>query len=121
MDQSNAVSERGPRMLGRPDECTFEVVEDRQQLLHEPLVCERDVLLPLTHRALAEVVEVGGRPLPAVGRLVALGDQSGDGIVAALICRCRLVRELCVLSLGLLRHYDVFASSSTTSYPPSST
>ena len=65
-------------MLADRDERTLEVVEDRQQLLHEPLVRERDVLLPLARGALAEVVEVGGRPLPAVDRLVALGQQSSD-------------------------------------------
>ena len=108
-------------MLGRSDERTLEIVEDRQQLLHEPLVRERDELLPLARHALAEVVEVGGRPLPAVDRLVALGGESGDLVAAVL----RLDLLLILGDGSLVGHYDVFASSSTgsstTSYSPSST
>src|SRR6266851_5939099 len=83
--QPDAVLECGLLMLRRRDERTLEIVEDRQQLLHEPLVRERDELLPLARRALAEVVEVGGRPLPAVDRLVAFGLQSSEVILAALL------------------------------------
>src|SRR2546423_4971015 len=112
--QTNALLELRFLMLRRGLERALEIVEDRQKVLHEPFVRERDELFPLAQRALAEVVEVGGRPLPAVDRLVALGFESGEAILAALPDRL-LVSRL------LLLHQEVFASSSTTSYSPSST
>src|SRR5204863_34369 len=66
------------------------------------------VLVALARRALLVVVEVGGdsqQPVLESGELV---------LLAAL--------DLLFLVLNrLVRHYDVFASSSTTSYSPSST
>src|SRR2546426_967785 len=55
--------------------------------------------VPLAQRALAEVVEVGRRPLPVVDCLVALGRESGETILAALLdlllfaCLLVLVRD----------------------------
>src|SRR5437660_6728153 len=112
--ETHALFELRLLMLRRSFERTLEIVEDRQEILHEPLVRERDELLPLAKRTLAEVVEVGGGPLPAVDRLVALGFESGEAILAALLDRLLVVRLL-------LLHQEVFASSSTTSYSPSST
>ena len=67
MDEPDAVFELGLLVLGRRDERALEVVEDRQQLLHEPLVRERDELRLLARRPLAVVVEVGGDALE-IGR-----------------------------------------------------
>src|SRR5581483_10799631 len=61
VDESHAVLE----LFGcaqRP----LEVVEDREQLLQEPLVRERDVFLPLPRGALLVVLEVGGEAEQAV-------------------------------------------------------
>src|SRR5689334_12505701 len=86
---------------------TLEVVEHREELLHEALVRERDVLLALAGGALLVVVEVGC----GTQELVL---ESSDLVVAALL------DDLFLPSL-LVRHYDVFASSSTSSYSASST
>jgi len=112
--ETHALFELRLLMLHRGLERTLEIVEDRQQVLHKPFVRERDELLPLPQRALAEVVEVGGCPLPAVDRLVALGRESGETILAALL-------DLLLFACLLVLHQEVFASSSTTSYSPSST
>src|SRR2546423_10516285 len=83
--ETNALLELRFLMLRRGLERALEIVEDRQEVLHEPFVRERDELLSLAQRALAEVVEVGRRPLPVVDRLVALGRESGETILAALL------------------------------------
>ena len=85
----------------------LEVVEDREELADQPLVGERDVLLPLASRPLLVVLEVGGEPEQTV------------------VLRHRLLLFLLDLFglflLKVLLGHEVGASSSTTSYSPSST
>ena len=110
MDEAHAVLERRLLvLLGRLERAT-EVVEHRQELLHEPLVRARDERLLVARGPLAEVLELRLQALEPVDELVALGDE----LVGLL--------DLLFLVLDLFVHYEVFASSSSmTSYSPSST
>jgi hypothetical protein len=85
-------------MLGCGIERTAEVVEDRQQLLHEPLVRTREHRRLLARAALAEVVELRREPLQPVEQLVALGLEGGNVNRAALL-------DLRLFSLSLLLRY----------------
>ncbi len=106
MHERNALFECGFLVLRRGPERPLEIVEDRQQLLHEPLVRERDVLGAVARGTLLVVVEVGRHAQQPVLEFCNSG--------------VRHVRCLTpMLDFGL--HYEVFASSSTTSYSPSST
>src|SRR6185437_1406224 len=97
MDELHAFLELRLLVLLGGAQRALEVVENRDQLGDEPLVRERDVLLPLARRPLLVVLEVGGESEQAV------------------VLRFRL------LLLGVLLTHEVGASSSTTSYSPSST
>src|SRR5215208_2273670 len=92
-------------MLLGGGERPLEVVEHRQELVHQPLVGPRDQALLVARNPLAVVLELGRDPLEVVQVLVALGFQRGD-----LVLRLGLDRR--VLCFG---HYEVLASSSTTS------
>src|SRR5438270_13748171 len=77
-------------MLGRRLERTPEIVEDGNELLHEPLpraFAQRGLL---ARGPLAEVVELRGEPLQAVEELIALSLESFD--VEALLRRGRTGR-----------------------------
>ena len=97
VDESYALLELHLLVNLRRFQCPFQVVEHRQELLHEPLGRTRDQRLVVARRPLAEVVEVGGDAL-----------EVGDGAVP----RRLHLREL-LLQLGLRDRH--FASSSTTS------
>ena len=98
-------------MLLRRVERPLEVVEHRQELLHEPLVGARDQALLVARGPLAVVVELGGDALQVVEVLVALSLEEreallelGDGLL-----------DLVGAGLLLGGHQDCFASSSMTS------
>src|SRR3954454_15393306 len=85
MHEPHAFFQLGLFVFGSSFERAPEVVEDRDQILDQPLLGtlrERGVLARIS---LAEVVELGGQPLQPVEQLVALGLESGD-LVAALPC-----------------------------------
>src|SRR6185437_346598 len=105
MDELHAFLELRLLVLLGGAQRALEVVENRDQLGDEPLVRERDVLLPLARRPLLVVLEVGGEPEQAV----------------VLRFRLLLLGLLGLLLLGVLLTHEVGASSSTTSYSPSST
>ena len=110
MDEPHSVLDRRLFVLADRVERALEVVEDRQELLHQALVRMRDVLLALARCTLLVIVEVGCDTQQAVFELRHGGVNSG----------VRPLRGLTpVLELRL--HQEVFASSSTTSYSPSST
>ncbi len=70
VDEPDAFLELRLLMLLGRRQRALEVVEDRQELADQPLVCERDVLLALARGPLLVVLEVGGEPQqPVVLRL----------------------------------------------------
>ena len=95
-------------MLGGRLERALEVVQHRQELLHEPLGRTRDEVRLVARDALAVVLELGLQTLERVEILVALPRQLLD-----LVDLRRLLLDASLFD-GLA-HYDVFASSSTTS------
>src|SRR4029077_1834297 len=105
MDEPDALLELRLLMLFRSAQRTLEIVEDRDEFGDQALVRERDVLLALTGRPLLVVLEVGGEPEEAIVL---------DGCLPRLF-RARL------LPFDLLLAHEVGASSSPTSYSPSST
>ncbi len=111
MDEPDALLEPSLLVLLGGDERALEVVEDRQELLHEPLVGPHDQGRLVAQHPLAVVVEVRGDPLEVVEVLIALALEELDALL-----------QLCQRLLGLLRaggllggHQDCFASSSMTS------
>src|SRR2546423_2872921 len=96
VDEANAFLELCLLVLLRGGQRALQVVEHRQELLHEPLVGARDQALLVTRNPLAIVLEVGSDALEVVEQLVALGLELADGL------------------RPVFRH-DVLASSSTTS------
>ena len=66
MDEPNALLQAGLLVLLRGDERALEIVEDRQELLHEPLVGPHDQGRLVALHPLAVVVEVRGDPLEVV-------------------------------------------------------
>jgi hypothetical protein len=92
-------------VLRRGLERATEVVEDRDQLLDQPLVRTLSQRRVLACVALAEVVELRGEALEPLEQLVALGLESGD-LVAALL---RLFGDL-----SLVGHYAFGASCSSS-------
>src|SRR5437763_17073237 len=107
MDKLHAFDQLRLLVLGGRDERPLEVIEDRQQVLDKTFVRKRDEVGPLACSALAEVVEVRRDALQLVL-------ESGEALVlAALLGRGLLGLRL--LDARLVRHYDVFASSSITS------
>ena len=105
MHEPNAVLELRLLVLLGSAERPLEVVEDGQELLDQPLVGARDQALLIARRPLAVVVELGLDALERVDQLLVLGPQ-GLGLVDL-----DLLDLLAVLDL--LRHYEVFASSSS--------
>src|SRR4051794_31851761 len=105
VDELDALLELCLLMLLGGIQRPLEVVEDRNQLADQPLVCQGDVLRPLPGRALFVVVEVGG--------------ESQQPVVYLRFRLLLLCRRLLLLDLLLV--HEVGASSSTTSYSPSST
>src|SRR6266567_4022989 len=106
MDELDALLELRLFVLVRRLQRALEIVEDREQLLDQPLVRKRDVFRALTRGPLLVVLEVGSKTQQPV-----VFDDLGRCVLLLLV----------VLDL-LVGHYDVvFASSSTTSYSPSST
>jgi hypothetical protein len=73
-------------LLGRLERA-LEVVQHRQELLHEPLVRTRDQGLLLARGTLAEVVEVGGEPLEVAEVLVPLSLGGGEALVERRLFR----------------------------------
>ena len=103
MHEPHALLELRLLMLLGSAQRAFEIVEDREKLGDQPLICQRDVFGPLTRRPLLVVLEVGGESQQPV------------------VFRFRLLLlDLLFLLKRLVRH-EVGASSSTTSYSPSST
>jgi hypothetical protein len=101
--QRDALLQLGLLVRLRGLERPLEVVEHRQELLHEPLVGARDQALLVTRSPLAVVVELGLDALERVEQLVTL-----------LLKRFELRGLLNLLGvLDVLRHYEVFASSSS--------
>ena len=74
-------------MLPGGIERALEVVEHRQQLLDQPLVCARGEALLLARRPLAVVVEVGCEPLQVAQVLVPLRLRSGESSSRRASCR----------------------------------
>ena len=81
LDELHAVDERRLFVPLGGLERALEVVEDREELLHEPLVGVRDQALLVAQRPLAVVLEVGLRALEEVEVLVALGLRSRERVV----------------------------------------
>ena len=106
MHEPNAVLELRLLVLLCSAERPLEVVEDGQELLDQPLVGARDQALLIARRPLAVVVELGLDPLERVDQLLVLGPQR-----LGLVDLLDLLDLLAVLDL--LRHYEVFASSSS--------
>ncbi len=101
VDEANAFLELGLLVLLGRSERPLEVVEHRQELLHQPLVGARDQALLVTRGPLAVVLEVGRDALEVVQVLVPLGLERRQPLL-----------ELC---LRRRRRHEVLASSSTTS------
>src|SRR5882724_522373 len=78
MHKPNAVFDLPLFVLRGSLERPPEVVENRDQLLHEPLVRTLGESRLLTCIALAEVVELRRKPLQAVEKLVAVSLESVD-------------------------------------------
>jgi hypothetical protein len=64
-------------------ECPLQIVEDRQQLAHQPLVRMRDETLLLTRRALPVVLEVRLDALRKVEVLVTFCLDSREALLEA--------------------------------------
>ena len=100
-------------LLGRLERA-LEVVQDREQVLHEPLRGAGGRELLVARDALAVVVELRREPAQVVQVLVRLrlggrdlGAESSSTTSAASVSS--------VMTSFVLRHEDVFASSSITS------
>src|SRR4029450_8699175 len=104
LQEPNALLQLRLLVLLRGRERPLEVVEDGQQLLHEPLVGPRDQALLVARDPLAVVLELGSDPLEVVQVLFALGCE-----------RRYLLLEGRPPSLSTLVGHEVLASSSTTS------
>src|SRR4051794_28774422 len=100
-------------MLGRSLERPPEIVQDRQQLLDEPLVGTRRHCRLLTCAALAEVVELGRKTLQAVEQFDTLSLESAH--IRGALLGLRLVGRLLLLrDLMLVGHYAFGASCSSS-------
>ena len=84
MHEPDAVLELRLFVIRRRLERAPEIVEDRDQLLHEPLVRTLGQRRLLARVPLAEVVELRREPLQTVEQLIALGLESVD-VDAALL------------------------------------
>ena len=104
MHEPNAVLDLPLLVIGRGLERAPEIVEDRDQLLHEPLARTLGERRLLARVPLAEVVELRREPLQAVEELIAVSLESVD--VDALL---RLLSYL-----RLVRHYAFGASCSSS-------
>ena len=114
--RSGGVGFAGPG-AGRMRERALEVVEDRDELLHEPLVGARGQLLLVARHPLAVVVELGLQALERVEILVALLPRRRE-----LVERLGLHRLLdSLFLLDVLLEVLILGHSSTTSYSASST
>src|SRR5882762_1673485 len=92
MNKPDAVLDLSLFVLRRSLERTAEVVENRDQLLHEPLVRTLGERRLLARVALAEVVELRGKPLQAIEELIAVSLESVDvDALLGLPCDLRLV------------------------------
>src|SRR5882762_4328239 len=78
MHKPHAVLELRLLVTSRRLERAAEIVEDRDQLLHEPLVRTLGERSLLARVPLAEVVELRREPLQAVEELVAVSLESVD-------------------------------------------
>src|SRR5207253_4682742 len=85
MNEANPLLQLHLFTFGRSLECATEVVEDGDELLHEPLVGPLREGCLLTRVSLAEVVELRCEPLQAVEQLVAISLERVD--VDALLVR----------------------------------
>src|SRR5439155_12690257 len=122
LDQSDTVDESRLLVALGCLERPLEVVEHRQELSYEPLVCVRDQTLLVARRTLAVVLEVGLDALSEGEVLVALGGHALEKIVLGWggdgVC-CRRLRPVALQ--WLVAHERVASSSSMTSYSASST
>ena len=94
LDEPDAVLDGGLFVLGDGVERAAEIVEHREQLLHQPLVRARDQVCLLPRGPLAEVVEVGRDTTQVVQVLVALGREGLELLLETLFTGLRL--GLCV-------------------------
>ena len=92
MDEPDTVLDLPLFMLRSSLERPPEIVEDRDQLLHEPLVRTLGERSLLARVPLAVVVELSGEPLQPVEELVAVSLESVDvDALLGLLCHLRLV------------------------------
>jgi hypothetical protein len=81
VDEPHALLELGLFVLFRRLECTLEVVDDRQQLLDEPLGRPRGQARLLAGGALLVVLELGREPLQVVEVLLRLCLGGGKPLI----------------------------------------